>query len=90
MPTPIIVRRVRSFRPLRFTARHRQVARLLALGLRQKQVAEITGYSVSHVSRVAAMPEARWEMIAQFSAIANTLYRDLVRRAAASNERAIR
>ena len=47
---------------MRFTPLHRVVARLRAVGLTRPAVAQATGLSVWHVSRITGMPEAKVEM----------------------------
>jgi len=59
MPTPLAVRRERRFRPINYTARHRLVVQLYALGKRREEIAKATGLSVWHISRVLGMTEAR-------------------------------
>lgn len=59
MPSALSVRREHAYRPQVFSSRHRMVAELLSKGYSQKSVAHITGYSVSHISRIVGMPETR-------------------------------
>lgn len=76
MPNTLTVRRDRAFRPTRYSERHAQVAALLAAGLRRREVARITGYSCSHVSRIARMPEARRDIIEHLGAQAMKMMDD--------------
>ena len=58
MPNDLPTRRERRFRPMTYSLRHRLVAVLRGLGKNRQEIAAETGYSVSHVSRIALMPEA--------------------------------
>ena len=58
MPTTLAVRRKRQFRPVSFTARHRLVAKLRAIGKSRNEISRATGYSCSHISRIATMRQA--------------------------------
>ena len=80
MPTPIDRRRARQFRPIRYSERHDRVAELLAAGLRRDLVAELSGYSPAHVSRIAHMPEARRDIAARLAQQAANLNRSFVQR----------
>jgi DNA-binding NarL/FixJ family response regulator len=62
MLTTLTVRRTRGFLPQRYSPRHRAVAELLAAGSKRQTIAELTGYSASHISRIAAMPQVRSEI----------------------------
>lgn len=68
MPSTIAVRRKRGFRPVTYSNRHREVAELLAKGHSQKTIALATGYSRSHVSRIAGMPETKRTIARLFAA----------------------
>ena len=61
MPTDLSVRRERGFRPVAYTERHKLVAILHGLGQSREEIAQLTAYSPSHVSRITHMPEARRE-----------------------------
>jgi DNA-binding NarL/FixJ family response regulator len=76
MPLDLQTRREQGFRPAEFTARHRVVAVLLGLGKTREEVAQQTGYSLSHVSRIARMPEAREEIVRTSARLAQTLMQD--------------
>lgn len=58
MPSPLHVRRQRQFRPVRYSPRHKQVVTLYALGTRRRKIAQLTGYSIWHISRIIGMQEA--------------------------------
>lgn len=76
MPTDLQARRERDFRPMEFTSRHRMVAVLLGLGKTREEIASETGYSPSHVSRIARMPEAREEITRASARLAQSLIVD--------------
>jgi hypothetical protein len=73
MPVPLDARRDRRFRPVRLTERHRLVAMMRALGKRRDEIAAATGYTPSHVSRVAHMPAVREEVARLSATVARTL-----------------
>jgi len=56
MPIPLEIRRQRGFRPKSFLPEHRFVAALYAIGKTREEIAEETGYSVWHISRILGMP----------------------------------
>lgn len=62
MPLSLDKRRIQRFCPTLYTARHKQVAVLIAAGMRRTTVAQRLGYSRSHISRIVAMPETRREI----------------------------
>ncbi len=76
MSIDLQTRRERGFRPAQFSARHRVVAILFGLGKTREEVARETGYSLSHVSRIARMPEAREEIVRTSARLAQTLTQD--------------
>lgn len=59
MPLDLSTRRERGFRPLRYTPRHRLAVMMYAQGKSRGEIARHTGYSVSHISRIIGMEEAR-------------------------------
>lgn len=63
--------------PLKLRESHREVARLLALGLTQRRVAEITGYSTQRVMTLAATPAIK-DLIADFRSIRDESYAEEV------------
>jgi len=63
MPSQLQHRRERAFRPTQYTAKHREVVRLAALGFRRYELARWFRYSPSHISRILHMPEAVHESI---------------------------
>ena len=80
MPSAIATRRAYHFRPAEYSFRHQQVAALIAAGLRRDVVAELTGYSPGHVSRISKMPAARRDIADRLCEHANRLERSLLRR----------
>jgi hypothetical protein len=70
MPSPLSVRRCRGFRPTVYSERHREVARLLAQGESRATIAQKTGYSVTHISRIAGMRETRQHIAQNFARLA--------------------
>lgn len=76
MPNDLAMRRERGFRPAQFSARHRVVAILLGLGRTRDEIAQETGYSHSHISRIARMPEAREEIARASARLAQAFTQD--------------
>jgi hypothetical protein len=70
MPSPLSVRRCRGFRPIVYSERHREVARLLAQGKSRAAIAQETGYSVAHISRIAGMRQTRQHIAHNFARLA--------------------
>jgi DNA-binding NarL/FixJ family response regulator len=70
MPSPLSVRRCRGFRPVVYSQRHREVARLLAQGKSRAAIAQETGYSVAHISRIAGMRQTRQHVASNFARLA--------------------
>src|SRR5688572_21672651 len=58
MPSSPSLRRELGFRPEKFSRRHAEVIRLLLAGRTRKEIAFATGYSLTHISRIRAMPQA--------------------------------
>ena len=59
MPSTLVLRREHDFRPMVYTAHHREVVRLYVLGFRQAEIARWLHLSRSHVSRIINMAEAQ-------------------------------
>jgi len=87
MPTPLLVRRARGFQPCRYTERHRAVIRLLMEGKTRAQIAHATGYSVSHISRISQMAQARRDIAENIVAIFSAQVQDTARRLSRSRKR---
>src|SRR5580704_14820999 len=67
MPTPLHIRRTRRFRPCRYTARHKEIIQLLIAGWTRSEIASVTGYSLSHVSRITKMDQARRDIASRLA-----------------------
>lgn len=80
MPSTLPVRRANGFRPATYSERHEHVAVLLASGLPRDDIARLTGYSSSHVSRISRMPDVRHAVIHQITADAVSMLDALIRR----------
>jgi len=80
MPSTLQTRRKSRFRPTTYSDYHRDVARLTPLGVSRAEIATRTGYSRSHISRIANMPEVKEEVATclahQALALMTTLGRD--------------
>lgn len=79
MPSTLFDRRSRGFRPQRYSERHEQVALLLAYGRSRDDIARLTGYSRTHVSRISRMPTVRREVARLLTADALALCGAVVR-----------
>lgn len=86
MPVPLDARRDRGFRPFRLTERHRLVAMMRAIGKRRAEIATATGYTPSHVSRVAHMPAVREEVARLSATVARSLIESHLRLVRAEQE----
>ena len=53
-----------------YSERHRAVARLLAQGKSRAAIAQETGYSVAHISRIAGMCQTRQHIAHNFARLA--------------------
>lgn len=62
MPTTLTRRRALGYRPATYAPRHRVVAALLAAGFDRASVSALTGYSLTHVSRIAGMKSCKHEI----------------------------
>lgn len=79
MPSPLSNRRANRFRPRTYSARHEQVALLLASGTPRQDIARVTGYSRTHISRIERMPEVRQKIVEQLNADALSMFDGFIR-----------
>jgi hypothetical protein len=61
-------RREQGFLPQSYSPRHRLAVFLVAYGLTRAEIAYITGYSYSHISRIKSMEAAQTDL-AHFSQV---------------------
>jgi hypothetical protein len=87
MPSTLTHRRANAFRALRYSDRHAEVASLLAAGLDRGEIAQRTGYSRSHVSRISRMPEVREAVARHLSGVATEMLDAFARRLAATSRK---
>ena len=83
MPSPLSVRRSRSFCPNAYSSRHKAVVQLAALGVSRRAIATQTGYSAHHVSKILRMPAARRDLALLIASDALSFVSAMVRHFAA-------
>jgi hypothetical protein len=64
-----------------FSAAHKRVAILLAEGFDRETVADLSGYSPGHISRIARMPAARSAILDSLCLMASGIQESLIERA---------